>query len=223
MRGRRGRYATELGIDLAEGEAGWFRWWLAALLFGARISETLAVRAYRALAAEGLTTPEALAGRGWEGLVAVLDAGGYVRYDFKTATKLLDMSRALREEYGGRLAEVHRRAASPGDLETRLQGLAKGIGPVTARIFLRELRGLWPKAQPALSPWAARAATALGFLPREPLDGRGALDRLRSLWREAGGSERDFADFEAALVREGLASRRRLRTHQPLPLPAHEG
>jgi hypothetical protein len=33
--------------------------------------------------------------KGWDGLVAILDRGGYVCYDYKTATKLLEINRNL--------------------------------------------------------------------------------------------------------------------------------
>jgi hypothetical protein len=36
---------------------------------------------------------------GWDGLVSTLDAGGYVRYDFKTATKLLEVMKNLIDQY----------------------------------------------------------------------------------------------------------------------------
>jgi len=36
-----------------------------------------------------VNTPDAIIDTGWDGLVGILDTGGYTRYDFKTATKLL--------------------------------------------------------------------------------------------------------------------------------------
>jgi len=204
-----GRFSRELGIDVSEGDAGeLFKWWLAAVLFGARISRQLAARTYRAFAERKLTTPEAIVRHGWNGLVAVLDAGGYARYDFKTATKLLNMSRSLFEHYRGSLDELHARAESSGDLEQKLSALAKGIGPTTVNIFLRELRGVWPKAAPNLSDLAVDAAKSLNFLTDEPARNGVALTRLQALWTKAGGSLRDFPDFETALVRKGLLLRR---------------
>jgi hypothetical protein len=42
---RGGRYASSLGIDLAAADAGErFKWFLAAVLFGTRISAALAIR-----------------------------------------------------------------------------------------------------------------------------------------------------------------------------------
>ncbi|HYE37162.1 hypothetical protein [Methylocaldum sp.] len=140
--------------------------------------------------------------------MAVLDAGGYARYDFKTATKLLDMSRSLLEHYQGSLGTLHSEAESAEDLEKKLGTLAKGIGPTTVNIFLRELREIWPKAAPKLSDLAIDAAKSLSFLPDESGENERALARLQELWAEAGGSFRDFSDFETALVKEGLLLRR---------------
>ena len=51
-------YSEELGIELARGtDAVCFRWFLASLLFGARISETIAKKTFRAFIRHGLTTP----------------------------------------------------------------------------------------------------------------------------------------------------------------------
>lgn len=45
VRSHGGRYASALGIDLAAANAGeLFKWFLAAMLYGARISESLAAR-----------------------------------------------------------------------------------------------------------------------------------------------------------------------------------
>ncbi len=204
-----GRYASALGIDLAAPDAGErFKWFLAALLYGTRISEALAARTWREFAARGVLSPERIVATGWDGLVDILDAGGYVRYDYKTATKLLAVCAALINDYGGNLDTLHDGAADARDLENRLKALGKGIGDVTAGIFLRELRGVWPRAEPPLSPLALRAATALGYLPPSSADSAGALATLQRLWTAGGQPAAAFADFESALVREGLRRRR---------------
>jgi len=207
-----GRYSLELGIDLAAADTQEvFKWFLAALLFGARISEKLAAQTYRAFAHEGLLSPQTILERGWDGLVAVLDAGGYVRYDFKTATKLLNVCGSLVERYGGDLDRLHGMATSPSDLEERIKSLGKGFGEVTLSIFLRELRGVWIKAQPALAELALEGAKALGFLSAESSDRGLALESLLRIWTEEGHATQDFPDFESALVRAGLTFRRQRR------------
>ena len=206
---RGGRYASALGIDLAAPGVGErFKWFLAAVLYGTRISESLATRTWREFTARGALTPDRILQTGWDGLVGILDAGGYVRYDYKTATKLLAVCDALMRDYGGSLDALHDAAADPRDLEQRIKALGKGIGDITVGIFLRELRGIWARAEPPLSPLAFSAAAALGYLQPGTHDPNRALARLRHLWAADGQAATGFADFEAALVREGLRLRR---------------
>ena len=84
--------------------------------------------------------------------MAILDEGGYARYDFSTATKLLAITGGIRNVSRGDLNVLHDCPEGPRNLEARLMGLGKGIGPVTANIFLREMRSVWLKADPAISP-----------------------------------------------------------------------
>jgi hypothetical protein len=215
VRSHGGRYAAALGIDLASADSSeCFKWFLAAILYGTRISESLASRTWHEFAARGVLTPQRMLDTGWDGLVAILDAGGYVRYDFKTATKLLAVCSALLHDYGGSLDTLHATAADPRDLEARLKALGKGIGETTVAIFLRELRGIWSKAVPPLSPLALSAVQALGYLrPGSVAAGR-ALSRLQQMWASDGQPADCFADFEAALVREGLRLRRAESRHE---------
>jgi hypothetical protein len=91
----------------------------------------------------------------------VLDSGGYVRYDFSTASNLLSIMTELKEKYGS-LEELHRQSTGPRDLEKRLQEF-KGVGPVGVNIFLRELRGIWEKAKPKSSKMAIKVAQRIGL------------------------------------------------------------
>jgi endonuclease III len=202
-----GRFAAELGIDVKAGPRERQKWFLAAILFGARISGRLAARTYRVFMARKILTPEAILAQGWDGLVALLDEGGYARYDFKTATKLLKVMESLQRDYQGSLEGLHQASRDPGDLEARLQALAPGIGPGTVNIFLRELREVWFKAIPPLSSLAQAAAEQEGFLPTG-LDPQEALERLAELWQVQPVAGYDLADLEAALVRLGLELRR---------------
>lgn len=214
-----GRYARALGIDLAAQDTGErFKWFLAAVLYGTRISESLATRTWHAFAARDVLTPERIVKTGWDKLVVILDAGGYVRYDYKTATKLLEVCGALIRDYGGNLDSLHESASDARDLENRLKALGKGIGDTTVSIFLRELRGIWDKADPPLSPLALAAATTLGYLRPGIINTDRALARLRQAWGADGQPSARFADFEAALVREGLRLRHQA-TRRPVSRP----
>lgn len=137
-------YSCQLGIDLeSKKESEIFKWFLASLFFGKRISERIAAKTYRLFALKNIITPDKILATGWDGLVKILDEGGYVRYDFSTATKLLDLMKALKNKYGS-LTNLYEGARDSKELETRLEEF-KGIGPTTTNIFLRELRAVWPK------------------------------------------------------------------------------
>jgi hypothetical protein len=208
-----GRFSAELGINLSSGRSPEiFKWFLASVLFGARISESIVEKTFHEFSTRSVVSPESILHTGWDGLVAILDAGGYVRYDFKTATKLLDLCWSLTENYRADLANLHDAAAGPKDLEQRLKALSKGIGDVTANIFLREMRGVWSKADPLPSDLVLLAARDRRIVPKSVKDRAKALPLLIEAWDKSGMKKKDFPDFEAALVRAGMELRRKRRS-----------
>ncbi len=221
MNRQQGRFSVELGIDLSSGRSrDIFRWFLASVLFGARISEGIVKKTFREFDTRGIVSPKTVTDTGWDGLVEILDRGGYVRYDFKTATKLLDLCRFLSENYQADLANLHASASDPKDLEQRLKALAKGIGDVTVNIFLREMRGVWEKADPLPSDLAVMAAKDGGIVPKMVKDPTKILGLLVEAWEKSGMKKKDFPDFEAALVREGVEKRRQQKRSTP---PRNQG
>ena len=178
-------YAEELGIDLGQGsDRETFKWFLASVLFGARISETIARRTYQAFDKYDRLTPGRILEAGWAFLVnPIMREGGYVRYDEKSSRKILRICEQLITDYGGSLIRLHQESESARDLENRLLGFY-GVGPVTVNIFLRELRPYWRKADPAPLPVVKRLARQYGI-------DLGALDR----------KELSFVRIEAGLVR----------------------
>jgi hypothetical protein len=93
--------AEDLGIDLASrSEKELFKWFLACLLFAKPIQAQIAGRARQELIHAGLVSPDAILRAGWDELVRRLDQARYVRYDFSTAAKLLDVSKELQASYG---------------------------------------------------------------------------------------------------------------------------
>lgn len=126
--------AKKLGIDLSsrkEGEV--FKWFLACLLFGKPIQQEIAERAYTQLMSAGLRNPDKVLDAGWDELVRLLDEAHYVRYDFSTATKLLEVCQTLKQGYGNMTKMIEQARTGPV-FSARLQEF-KHIGPVTARIF----------------------------------------------------------------------------------------
>jgi hypothetical protein len=63
-------YSEELGIELStHDDKQYFRWFLAGLLFGGHISETIARHTYQAFCHHRLTTPRDILAAGWDFLV----------------------------------------------------------------------------------------------------------------------------------------------------------
>ena len=201
------RFSTELGINLDGNDPNEvFKWFVASVLYGARISETIVKNTYKQFERDGLLSPKKILEAGWNGLVTSLDAGGYVRYDFKTADKFLELVKNLIEQYEGNINNVHESAIDSLDLENRLKGLAKGIGEVTVNIFLRELRGIWSKADPLPQSLEILAARNLGLIKAhrgKAPERKKVLNDLRKIWSENAIKGYRFSDFEAALVRLG--------------------
>jgi hypothetical protein len=181
-----GRYSAELGIDVDAGDAEVERWFLAATLFGTRISAAVAERAFAVLNAAGLTRIGQARHVPSEDLIELLDSGGYARYDFRTTSRLQALSEIIDDRYDGRAAEIGRRHQAYPALREALTVLP-GWGPVTVQLFLRELLG----------------ARHLGLLSTEQASA--ALPQIARLAAAAG---LDVRDLESGLVRLALAHRR---------------
>ncbi len=197
-----GRFSAELGIDIDAGEAEAERWFLAATLFGTRISVPVAERTFRVLAQSGLVRIAQARHVPSDELVALLDEGGYARYDFRTAERLQALSEVIGERYDEQVAEIGRLHRSYPELRAALDALP-GWGPTTVQLFLRELRGVWPGAQPPLDGRAAFAMHHLGLAGHEP-----AGPDLKMLMGLATASGLDLRDLEGGLVRLALAHHR---------------
>ena len=197
-----GRFSTEAGIDVDRRPDEIERWFLLASLFGNPIPAGTVMRTHRALAAAGIRTVADVSRVTWDELVALLDQGGYVRYDFRTASRLQALASAVDERCGGRISVLVEAPADPAVVEAALDRLP-GWGPTTVRIFLRELRGRWPGAQVPLDERARWGAWHLGLgPPADPVEGLAWLDAL------AGLAGVDPRDLEAALIRLALGHRR---------------
>jgi len=191
-------YSEMLGIDLKSGrgeEA--LKWFLAAVLYSKPIRESSATKTYRCFERHGVLTARRIVETGWDGLVSILDEGGYTRYDFSTADKLLEISGRLEKLYKGDLTRLHDKSKDSRDLEDRLKGLGKGIGDTTVSIFLRDMRGVWVKADSKPSPLVRSAMEKL---------------RIRDLKQYAAEAGIDVVRLETALlkyakdfVRKGVA------------------
>jgi hypothetical protein len=197
------KYSEALGINLSSADdAEVFKWFFASLLFGAPITESSVIKTYKCFEKYGVLTPKKILDTSWDGLVKILDEGSYTRYDFKTADKLLEVMRNLSETYDGSPNQIQVQASDARDLERRLKALGKGIGDVTVSIFLRELRGVWRKADPAPTPLVVEAAKRLGIVKKEA-NAEDVLRQLKVFWARNEVRGKSFVNFEAALLRLG--------------------
>ncbi len=80
-----GRYSTELGIDVDAGDAEIERWFLAATLFGGRISAAVAERTFGVLSDAGLARIGQARHMPLDDFKPFLDEGGSARYAARTA------------------------------------------------------------------------------------------------------------------------------------------
>jgi endonuclease III len=171
------KFSTELGLNLNDSKDR-FKWFLASMLFAKRISVNIAKKTFKRFIDEGLIDVDTILKAGWNRLVEVLDSGGYVRYDFSTATNILENCKKLNDEYNGDLEVLHDKALDSKDLEAKLMKL-KGFGPIAINIFLRELRGIWSKANPKPSKMALEVAKCLGLSKEEIKEFESSLVRIK--------------------------------------------
>lgn len=185
-----GRYSVELGIDVQAGDAQIERWFLAATLFGTRITAQTAERTYRVLTSAGLVRVGQARHIPRGTFIGYLDQGGYARCDGQKVARPQALSEIIGERYDGQAALIGQQHTSYPALRAAL-GVLPGWGPVTIQLFLRELRGVWPGPQPPLDPRAEYAARHLGLTsgpdalrvhPARPASRRGHL-RCRRMRR----------------------------------------
>ncbi|NWF86206.1 hypothetical protein HXY32_00070 [Candidatus Bathyarchaeota archaeon] len=202
------KYSEILGIDLSSGrDEEIFKWFLAALFFGAPIQESSVIKTYQCFEKYRVLTPRRILETGWDGLVKILDEGSYTRYDFKTADKLLEVMKNLVEKYDGSLTLLYNKASTTQDLEESLKKLGKGIGDVTVSIFLRELRDIWEKADPNPTSLVVLAAKKLGIVRADSPEN--ILKQLKNFWSKNKMERKSFINFETALLRLGKDYRRK--------------
>jgi hypothetical protein len=180
-------FSKQLGIDLKSGRSEEiFKWFLASILFAKPIRESSATKTYFCFMKHGITNAKKVLDAGWEKLVEILDEGGYTRYDFSTADKLLEVFGNLQKNYGGDLNKLYQEARNSEDLEEKIKVLGKGIGSTTVSIFLREMRYAWEKADPKPSPLVKVAMEKLN---------------IKDLKEIASKKNIDLVELETALLR----------------------
>lgn len=157
-------YSRLLGIDLkSRRNKEVVKWFLAAILYSKPIRESSATRTFRCFDRHRVTTASRVVDAGWDRLVSILDEGGYTRYDFSTADKLLEVFGNLQKQYGGNLNRLYEASRDGEEVEANLKRLGKGIGDITVSIFLRDMRGIWRKVDPRPTPLVTMAMKSLSI------------------------------------------------------------
>ncbi|WP_280183424.1 endonuclease [Nocardia cyriacigeorgica] len=184
-------YAAAAGIQLADKPAPLFQLLMLSELLSTRISADLAVAAANELIDSGYRTPQRVADADWQELVDALGRAHYRRYDESTASRLGAMAATILDRYDGDLRKLADEADRDPTRAAELLQQFKGIGPVGADIFLREVQDVWTWVRPHFDERALHGAERVD-LPTDP-------DRLAELAPRG-----QVADLAAALVRVTL-------------------
>jgi endonuclease III len=129
----------DLGIDIvSQKEEELFKWFLVCILFSKPIQEKIVIKAYFELINNNLTSSQKVLDAGWDKLVGILDSAHYVRYDFSTAARIINICKELENIYQGKVSNILRKSKTKHDLKQRLEKF-DGIGPITASIFVNGL------------------------------------------------------------------------------------
>lgn len=189
-------YAEAAGITLRNKPSPLYQLLVLATLSATRISADVAVSAARELFTAGWRTPAAMRDATWQQRVDALGRGGYRRYDESTATALEEGATLLLESHAGDLRRIRPADRQGGALDRLVESVSSfpRIGPVGARIFVREVQDVWPEVRPYFDDRALRSAERLG-LPTDPAT-------LADLAPEG-----RVTDLAAALVRADLEGR----------------
>lgn len=183
-------YAEQAGIALRDTPMPLFELLVLCMLASKPINADVATRAAREIFAEKLRTPDAVLGATRATMIDAFGRAGYARYDESSATRLVDIATAVRDDYHGDLRCLAARAGQDTAAAKRLLEEFTGIGDTGADIFLREVQDVWTWVRPHFDDRAIGAARELG-LPDDP----DALGKL-------GGTA--CARLAAALVRVSL-------------------
>ncbi len=191
LRQRAGKtYAEEAGIRLRDKPMPLFQLLILCMLASKPIDAAIAVRAARELFDAGLRTPQRMLPARRSALIDAFGRAHYVRYDESSATRAHDIAAAVSDDYRGDLRRLDAAAEHDVAAAERLLQEFKGIGPVGAEIFLREVQDTWTWVRPFFDDRALSAAHDLG-LPDDP-------EKLAAL------APSRCASLAAALVRVSL-------------------
>jgi endonuclease III len=180
---RFGQTSAELaGIRLVDKPSPLYQLLVLATLLSARISADIAIAAAKELFAAGYRTPQRMRKASWQDRVDALGRAGYRRYDERTSTMLGDAAVQLLDRWNGDLRKLRDDVSGDPKGIRELLTEFKGMGPVGADIFLREVQAVWPDVAPYVDGRALQGAKKVG-LPSNPRELSGLVDSPRNLAR----------------------------------------
>ncbi len=157
--------AEQAGIQLADKPSPLYQLLMLSTLLSARISGDIAVATAKELFAAGYRTPQRMRAATWQDRVDALCRGGYRRYDERTSTILDDSAALLLDRWHGDLRRMREDAGGDPKRIRELLTEFKGMGPVGADIFLREVQAVWPQVAPYRADANRRARRRAAPLP----------------------------------------------------------
>jgi endonuclease III len=160
-------YADQAGIRLDDKPMPLFELLVLCMLASKPIDANIAVRAAQEIFGEKLRTPDAVLDAERTTMIEAFGRAGYARYDESSATRLVDIATAVRDDYHGDLRGLAARSEHDTATAKRLLEEFTGIGDTGSDIFLREVQDVWPWVRPHFDDRAIAAARDLG-LPGDP-------------------------------------------------------
>ena len=196
--------AEQAGIRLADRPSALYQVLVLATLLSARISGDVAVAAAKELFAAGYRTPRRMRQASWQERVDALGRGPYRRYDERTSTMLEEAAGHLLDRWKGDLRKLRDHADGDPKRIRELLTEFKGLGPVGADIFLREVQAVWPTVAPYVDKRVTQGARNVGLPARaralsELVDSPSDLARLSSALVAASHGSRVADEVQRAL------------------------
>jgi endonuclease III len=174
--------AQQAGVRLADKPSPLYQLLVLATLLSARISADIAVAAAKELFAAGYRTPQRMWQATWQDRVDALGRAGYRRYDERTSTMLGKGAALLLDRWSGDLRKLRDDAGADPKRIRELLTEFKGMGPVGADIFLREVQAVWPAVAPYIDNRVVQGAEKVG-LPSSARELSGLVKSPRELSR----------------------------------------
>ncbi|MCO5561601.1 hypothetical protein L7F22_015222 [Adiantum nelumboides] len=197
-----GRLSKELGIFVDARDCDVERWFLATTFMGQPSDFELSKQMFKKLQSMGISKIEDVLTIGQS---QVEEAFQNVMHHQRIASRLQKIALALRTERNGGLCSL-KRVPDYLELKRDLENLP-GYSKNAARTFIRELRGVWPGANPDFETRTRNAAKHLHLLSSSN-DGSEATSNLIELGQDAG---LDVRDLELALVKLSFQHARHYR------------